>query len=309
MKVYLTELAYRQILVELKKYTAVETGAILIGRLINDNFYVFESLDSGINCKRSRVIFQRDNPYSEHLADVVRAKYEIAYAIGFWHRHPGDFAQFSSVDLVANIDMARVLNREIVSGLINIIDDDISFKIWNITLDNQYKECEIIIGDQYFEGILLLKDINSMKQEIIYNEKKLFTSNLDLQEATDIDLSNHRKCKKNESNFLSKIFCSNKKEKYEIKNKEQELSTFILNCINNELVKLNQEEIICQQYITNEYKDKLLLSFTKNLINLSFDVCFFIDDNKQLFFFVDGELYLYDGQSFTTLILSKFKGD
>ena len=169
-KVYFTELAYLQLLVEVKKYTLVETGAILVGRVVDNDFYVYESLDSGMNCRRSSSIFYRDNPYSEHLVDVVRAKYNGAVAIGFWHRHPGNFNQFSYDDLDANIDMARVLGRNIISGLVNIFNGKVHLKFWKITLNNKYEDTEIIVNDNAFRGILEFKDIHSVEKKIIENE-------------------------------------------------------------------------------------------------------------------------------------------
>lgn len=169
-KIYFTQLAYLQLLIEVKKYTLVETGAILVGRVINDNFYVFESLDSGINCRRSSSIFYRDNPYSEHLVDVVRAKYNGAVAIGFWHRHPGNFNKFSHDDMDANIDMARVLGRNIISGLVNVFNGKVNFRFWQISLDNRYDEAEIIVNDNAFRGVLGYKDIHSIEKDIVEKE-------------------------------------------------------------------------------------------------------------------------------------------
>ena len=170
MKIYFTKQAYRQLLLEVKKHTRVETGAILIGRIINGSYYVFESLDSGINCRRSSVIFYRDNPYSEHLADVVRAKYQKAYAIGFWHRHPGDFDRFSYDDKEANLDMARVLKRSVISGLVTIYNGKIKLSFWEITLNNEYTKAEIIVDDECFDGILMYKEIDAIEDQILENE-------------------------------------------------------------------------------------------------------------------------------------------
>lgn len=190
MKIYFTRLAYRQLLVEVKKFTHVETGAILIGRIINGDYYVFESLDSGINCRRSSVIFYRDNPYSEHLADVVRAKYEKAYAIGFWHRHPGNFDRFSYDDKEANIDMARVLRRSVISGLVNIYDRKVHLNFWEITLDNRYTKCEIVVSDEAFKDILIYRDIDEIENQIVEKEEGPL---IVLEKPTNTEIKNENK--------------------------------------------------------------------------------------------------------------------
>lgn len=171
MKIIFSNTAYLQILLEVKKFCGIETGAILVGREVNGDYYVFESLDSGIHTQRSSIIFHRDNNYSEHLVDVVRAKYNNATAIGFWHRHPNNYNQFSGEDRAANIDMARVLDKNIVSGLINIYDNQVHCKFWQITLQDRYTQLEILIGDEYFpQGIKTYKNINLIAQQIVQQE-------------------------------------------------------------------------------------------------------------------------------------------
>lgn len=310
MKIYFTKLAYLQLLIEVKKYNHIETGAILVGRVIENNFYVFESLDSGINCRRGPAIFYRDNPYSEHLVDVVRAKYENATAIGFWHRHPGDFNQFSSADLTANINMARILNKNIISGLVNIFDGQIKLKFWCITLDNNYEEGQIIIGDDYFRNILFYKEIDDIKNLILKNEL-----DINIKEKTKDIFTNDTIVKTIESENSQEIKqISNKKSLFEIfkrktakanssnkdinilnLKKNPDIESQIFNEIKLDIEILSGERIICQKYVVSDdflYKDKVFLTFINLINNKECDVVLYYL-KQELVFYVLGTEYKY----------------
>lgn len=310
MKIYLTKLAYLQLLIEVKKYNHIETGAILVGRVIGNEFYVFESLDSGINCKRGPAIFYRDNPYSEHLVDVVRAKYENATAIGFWHRHPGNFNQFSSADLIANIDMARVLNKNIISGLVNIFDGQIRLKFWRITLENEYEEGQIIIGDEYFKDVLFYKKLVNVENIILQNElglnKNQIKSNL-INDTTIGSMEDSKAYEKNQnqSKKIGKIlFFKNRKPKEKslsdetsISNSENniDIDTQILNVIKLDIELLSEDRIICQKYTVNDnplYLDKVFLTFINLKNNKKCDVVLYYIE-KELVFYIFGNEYKY----------------
>ncbi len=308
MRIFFTEQAIRQILLEVKKYTKVETGAILIGRIVNNDFYVFESLDSGVNCRRSSSIFYRDNPYSEHLSDVVRSKYEKAYAVGFWHRHPGGFNQFSNDDHEANIDMARVLKRDVISGLINIYNGKLEINFWRITLSNQYEKAEIYVGDKYFSNVLEYKNINELERAIINNEcvQNIHTNHEQVQPVKEE--------KKSFLSALKKLFTFNAKKKINVNDLSlngELLSDRILNYLSKEIEFLNGKNISCERYTTTSHQDKLFLSFSKFIPNQtepnSCDVCFYFNEKGALVYYLDNA-FRFEPKEFVTQILRKLGG-
>lgn len=285
VRVYFTELAYLQLLVEVKKYCRVETGAILIGQAIGKDYYVFESLDSGINCRRSSSIFHRDNPYSEHLADVVRAKYTKAYAIGFWHRHPGDFNRFSHTDLEANIDMARVMERDIISGLVNVNDDRVRLRFWQITLGNQYEEAEIFVGNHYFSNLIFYKSISDIERQILMNESGYaYESRRHDSAESRIDdrptlREDQTKKKKKGRGIVSRL---HKRDRPPEEPKDLDMQTHILNTIYDDLRILSLRHIKCEIYRskTPEQQDKVALLFSNLENNKQCDVLLYFDKGK-----------------------------
>lgn len=312
VKVYFTELAYLQLLVEVKKYCRVETGAILIGQIIDNNYYVFESLDSGINCRRSPAIFYRDNPYSEHLADVVRAKYTRAYAIGFWHRHPGNFNQFSNTDLEANIDMARVMQGDIISGLVNVFDNKVHLRFWQITLDNKYEEAEIIVGDRHFANILAYKSKFDVERQIVANESgetyqagHVISCSTWANNESSQDTSQQSQKKKKPCGIKSLFRKKDKKANQPSESNGAEAQANILKTIYDDLSILLSRRIKCEKYRIEDPKqqDKVLLSFCNPLNNKQCDVLLYLDDGN-LIFVIQGKYVKYEKEILAKEVLS-----
>ena len=301
-RIYFTKLAYLQLLIEVKKYTYVETGAILVGRIVNGDFYVFESLDSGMNCRRSSAIFYRDNPYSEHLVDVVRAKYEKAVAIGFWHRHPGNFNRFSYDDLEANIDMARVLGRDIISGLINICENKVHTRFWHISLDNKYEEIEIIVDDEPFKEVLKLKSINDVESQIVYNElgfnvaptsSATQPANLKYIESCDGE-------KEKKKGFIARWRKNHVQSEEEQSQRNVDIPSYILTIISPDLEKLSaKHNIFCQKYRNSNtddtFKDKLFLHFTNAKNNNECDIVLYFQKQDLVFYVANKPIQFKNG--------------
>ena len=290
VKVYFTELAYLQLLVEVKKYCRVETGAILVGHIIGNNYYVFESLDSGINCRRSPSIFYRDNPYSEHLVDVVRAKYTKAYAIGFWHRHPGNFNQFSHDDLEANIDMARVLESNIISGLVNIYDNKVRLRFWQITLGNKYEEAEVIVGDCYFSNLASYKSISDVEHQILMNEssygyepRRTISSNSRTDNRDTSQVVQQEESKKKKGCIFSAFL--HKRDRQLKADSNEDIQSHILNTIYDDLSILSSRHIKCEKYRIDdpEQQDKVALNFYNLVNNKQCDVLLYINKGNLVF--------------------------
>lgn len=309
-RVYFTELAYLQLLVEIKKYCRVETGAILVGQAIGDDFYVFESLDSGINCRRSPSIFYRDNPYSEHLVDVVRAKYKKAYAIGFWHRHPGGFNQFSYDDRDANIDMVRVLERNIISGLVNICDNRVNLRFWRISLSNSYDEAQIYIGDKYFDKqILSYKSIKEVQDQILTNENdygeyqhchRQNDSSATKRPSSIAATTDEAKRKKH---CLFQIF-HKKNQDEQGQNGSVDPQARLLSAIYDDLKILTDKNIKCEKYrIDNsDQMNKVALNFYNLMNNKQCDVVLYFS-NEEVVFYLDGTTYQYKKQALSNTVI------
>ena len=294
VKVYFTEMAYLQLLLEVKKYCGLETGAILVGQIIDGNYYVFESLDSGINCERSSVMFHRDNPYSEHLADVVRAKYRNAYAIGFWHRHPESFNQFSRDDKTANINMAVVLNRSIITGLVNIYEKSIGLKFWQVTVNGEYRDTAIIVGEKFFNEIVSYNDSREIEAQIIHGENAIYSRReapLTSRRTAATQVQDEEQIKKKKEPLLNKVLglLFNVENEYATNGEEiveESISISILNIIKGDVEVLHSRYIRCQKYNNNDsaHSDKLFLKFINLTNDKSCDVVLFFKNNDLIFY-------------------------
>ena len=168
-KVYFTTHAFVQLLREIEDFTGIETGGIFIGRRIEDSFYIFECVDSGINCEHSEVEFKRDYQYTEHLSYVVASMYEGAKPIGYYHRHPGSYNHFSDGDGTSNKEMARLLGG-CISGLVTIFPH-FKLNLWYIDLNGQlFSADDYEVRDDAFVDIMLLKKCDALINSIEKNE-------------------------------------------------------------------------------------------------------------------------------------------
>ena len=118
-KIIFSNRAYNSIVSETYDKIKTETGGILLGRIINDIWYVVEVIDPGPNSIFTVTYFEYDTPYVNHLAKAISKQYKIELAVlGLWHRHPGSMDTFSSTDDGTNSDFSRLHPNGAISGLV-----------------------------------------------------------------------------------------------------------------------------------------------------------------------------------------------
>lgn len=121
LRVRFTQRAWTSILSETLYKVRTETGGILLGYRDGNDWLVVESIDPGPNSTFEVAFFEYDEPYVNHLANRIVRLYERPLeVIGFWHRHPGSFDQFSGIDDGTNARYAQLSSWGSISGLINI---------------------------------------------------------------------------------------------------------------------------------------------------------------------------------------------
>lgn len=156
--VYLTENAFRDIVLETAEFPHVETGGILIGESTGNAWYVVEVLDPGPRASRSVAYFEYNHTYATHLANKVARRYQSRLRLlGLWHRHPGSLDTFSSVDDDTHREYLRLLQGGFVSMLVNI-DPDFRMTFYRVDAGHRqprYEQVRCVIGDQNFPPQLL----------------------------------------------------------------------------------------------------------------------------------------------------------
>lgn len=148
--------AYNAIIDETFRKHPLETGGILLGHVLdNGAWIVMEVTPPGPNSVHQSAFFEYDEKFVNYLANSIASKYEIPLSmLGLWHRHPGSYDKFSSVDDGTNLKFAKLSKVGAISGLVNV-DPDFRFKMWHVTDPLHYEVVNVEVGDdiipeQYF---------------------------------------------------------------------------------------------------------------------------------------------------------------
>lgn len=169
--------AYNSILSETYDKIQTETGGILLGRIIDDVWYVIEVIDPGPNSVFTFTYFEYDTPYVNHLAKAISKQYKNELAVlGLWHRHPGSMDTFSSTDDLTNKEFSKANSNGVISGLINI-DPNFRITMYHVSLPLKYTRLSFGIGDALFPNELL-KYKYSYPAGINYGEKRQINSEI-----------------------------------------------------------------------------------------------------------------------------------
>lgn len=154
-KIIFSNRAYNSIVSETYDKIKTETGGILLGRIINDIWYVVEVIDPGPNSIFTVTYFEYDTPYVNHLAKAISKQYKIELAVlGLWHRHPGSMDTFSSTDDGTNSDFSRLHPNGAISGLVNI-DPNLRLTMYHVSMPLRYTKTSFEVGDALIPGHLL----------------------------------------------------------------------------------------------------------------------------------------------------------
>jgi len=148
--------AYNAIIDETFRKHPLETGGILLGHVLDGGAWiVMEVLPPGPNAVHQTAFFEYDEKFVNYLANSVASKYEIPlFTLGLWHRHPGNYDKFSSVDDGTNLKFAKLSKVGAISGLVNV-DPEFRFQIWHVSDPLHYEAVNFEVGDdmipkQYF---------------------------------------------------------------------------------------------------------------------------------------------------------------
>ncbi len=120
-KLYFSTRAYSRLLLEVAENFHTETGGILLGLEQDGGTYVTDILDPGPGAVLEPAYFEYDYKYLTHLANKVALRYKRPIRLlGLWHRHPGSYDTFSSLDHRTNSTYAQICGGKAVSGLVNL---------------------------------------------------------------------------------------------------------------------------------------------------------------------------------------------
>jgi len=154
-KIIFSNRAYNSIVSETYDKIKTETGGILLGRIIDDIWYVVEVIDPGPNSIFTVTYFEYDTPYVNHLAKAISKQYKIELAVlGLWHRHPSSMDTFSSTDDGTNSEFSRLHHNGAISGLINI-DPDLRLTMYHVSMPLKYTKISFEVGDALIPHHLL----------------------------------------------------------------------------------------------------------------------------------------------------------
>ena len=158
--------AFTALLAETKEKITTETGGIFLGVMLDDTWYVVETIDPGPKSIFQPAYFEYDGDYVRHLANKVNRLYgDKLDVLGLWHRHPGSMDTFSSTDEGTIKKFAEGNNGVTISAIVNI-DTNFRLTMYAATLNPlSYKKIDYEIDDtkipKEVTNVLFHKDIET----------------------------------------------------------------------------------------------------------------------------------------------------
>ena len=156
MKAVFSDRAYTAVLAETLSKIQTETGGVFLGKLIDDVWYIVESIDPGPKSIFQVDYFEYDQKYVQHLINKKALLYNTELdLIGLWHRHPGTFDIFSRTDGGTNSQYAAMRPEGAISMLVNL-EPEFRFTIYHVSQPCRYTRIEEYeVGDYLFPHELL----------------------------------------------------------------------------------------------------------------------------------------------------------
>jgi integrative and conjugative element protein (TIGR02256 family) len=150
-----SERAYVALLTETKEKFDTETGGVFLGSRDGDIWYIIESIDPGPKSIFKATYFEYDDGYINHLGNKINKLYRnCLVVIGLWHRHPGSFDRFSTIDDETNKDFAMMHKDGAISALVNI-DPDFRITLYHVAQPHYYEKVCYEVGDDKIPAHLL----------------------------------------------------------------------------------------------------------------------------------------------------------
>jgi len=100
MNLKMSQTAFEEMKKECLTYAMVETGGILIGRLVGDEIIVPFSIGSGLEAVRTPFSYEPDVDWQQKMLDGLFDKFKLNY-VGSYHKHPHYMTYPSRIDYVA----------------------------------------------------------------------------------------------------------------------------------------------------------------------------------------------------------------
>ena len=155
MEVIFSNRAYASLLSETTEKIRTETGGLFLGTVVDDTWYIIESIDPGPKSVFEVAYFEYDQAYTQHLirkiANLYSSKLDL---IGLWHRHPGSFDIFSSTDDGTNSKYASMRDKGAISALVNI-DPNFRITMYHVAQPCRYSRIKYKVGDELIPQKLL----------------------------------------------------------------------------------------------------------------------------------------------------------
>ena len=169
MEVIFSNRAYASVLSETTEKIQTETGGLFLGTVIDDVWYIIESIDPGPNSVFEVAYFEYDQAYTQHLirkiANLYSSKLDL---IGLWHRHPGSFDIFSQTDDGTNSKYASMREKGAISALVNI-DPNFRITMYHVDQPCRYTKIKYNVGDEYIPQKLLQLKSKSQFEKMMQN--------------------------------------------------------------------------------------------------------------------------------------------
>ena len=109
MQVIFSDRAYMAVISETSEKIKTETGGVFLGCCENETWYIIETIDPGPNAVFREAYFEYDQQYVEYHINQTARKYQAELTlVGIWHKHPGSYNGFSSVDDITNAEYAKL---------------------------------------------------------------------------------------------------------------------------------------------------------------------------------------------------------
>lgn len=99
-----------------------ESGGIMLGSISGGIGYIVEATDPGYDAEHTPTLHEMNKRYVNYVYRIFSRLYKKELRlIGFWHRHPGDFNRFSSLDDKMNLEYANVVGGGTLSFILNFL--------------------------------------------------------------------------------------------------------------------------------------------------------------------------------------------
>ncbi|MBR5539524.1 MAG: Mov34/MPN/PAD-1 family protein [Clostridia bacterium] len=126
-----------------------ESGGVMLGTIKDGKAYIVEATDPGYGAEHSPTIHEMNKRYVNYVYRVLSRLYKKELRlVGFWHRHPGRFNRFSSLDDNANLEYAKVVGGGTLSFILNFTPSPKLTCYYFDCSDGEYHPVKLTVSDK-----------------------------------------------------------------------------------------------------------------------------------------------------------------